>query len=461
MSCKQSSVIILTAGKGSRMLSDIPKVMHKIGGKCMLQHLIDTAAKVGVQSIYIVYHDNDDHTLMHMIDTDKYKGSVHWILQRELLGTGHAVLQALSIISNDEEIFILYGDVPLVSYVTLQKLHCIKSQCDVGLLTAILTNPDGYGRIVRDRQDEIINIVEYDDIDFDNYKDIKEVNTGVLISTVGNLKCWLEKLIVRSAKNEFYLTDIISIACRMGYVIRSVQPVNIFEIIGVNSKSDLIFLEKKYQIKEAQYLLSIGVMIVDPNRFDLRGTLTCGRDVYIDINVIIEGCVSLGDRVRIGASCILKDTIIGDDVKIHPFSIVENATINYQSEVGPFARIRLGSTLQGKSYVGNFVELKNVQLGDESKAKHLTYLGDAEIGSQVNIGAGVIICNYDGTRKHHTDIGDNVFIGSNSQLIAPITIGKNAVVGAGTTVTENVLENETVISRIRQFTIFNKKELKK
>lgn len=460
---KQCSAIILAAGKGSRMLSDTPKVMHKIGGKYMLQHLVDTILKIGIQSIYIVYHDNDYSIMQKIISIASYKVSLHWILQRELLGTGHAVRQVLSVVNNnEEEIFILNGDVPLVSCATLQKLHFIKSQCDVGLLTAMLTNPAGYGRVIRNKQGKIINIIEDDDdITCDDYQEIREVNTGILISTVGDLKCWLEKLIIHSVKNEFYLTDIVNIAHRMGCIICDTKPIDTFEIIGINSKSDLVYLDRKYQIKQAQYLLSTGVMISDPYRFDLRGTLICGKDVFIDINVIIEGHVSLGNRVKIGANCLLKDITVGDDVVIYPFSIIENTIIYCKSEIGPFARLRLSTILKEKSCVGNFVELKNVQLGNRSKVKHLSYLGDAEIGSQVNIGAGVIICNYDGEQKHHTDIRDNVFIGSNSQLVAPLTIEKNAIIGAGTTVTQDVLENETVISRIRQFSIVNRKRLKK
>lgn len=458
---KKFSAIILAAGQGSRMLSDIPKVMHKIGGKYMLQHLIDTVVKIGIRFVYIVY-DGNNYNIMQMINTDLYRISVRWILQQKLLGTGYAVQQALSVINDDnEEILVLYGDVPLVSYETLQELYLVKSKCDISLLTATLANPIGYGRIIRNETGSIINIIEDDDIICNDYKEIREINAGILISMAGDLRCWLKELIVHSVKNEFYLTDIVNIAYNMGRVIHSVQPVDTFEIMGVNCKADLVYLDKKYQKKQAQYLLSIGVMIIDPNRFDLRGVLVCGRDVCIDVNVIIEGDVSLGNRVQIGANCILKNVIVRDDVVIYPFSIVENAIINLQSKVGPFARLRSGVELKEKSNVGNFVELKNIQLGNNSKVKHLSYLGDAEIGSQVNIGAGTIICNYDGIEKHRTNIGDNVFIGADSQLVAPLTIEKNAIVGAGTTVTQNVSENETVISRIRQFSILNKKCFKK
>lgn len=455
------SVIILAAGNGSRMLSDIPKVMHKIGGKSMLQHLIDTVVKIGVRCIYVVYNSNCNF-IKKAINFDVYKTPICWILQKELLGTGHAIQQTLFAINNDkEEVLILYGDVPLISYKTLQNLYLNKLQCDISLLTAILANPMGYGRVIRNTEGSIINIIEDNDIIYDKDKRIKEVNTGIFIAVVKDLRCWLKKLIVHIEKNEFYLTDIINIAYHMGYIISAIQPINTFEIMGVNDKADLVRLDKIYQKNQAQYLLSMGVIISDLSRFDIRGTLICGKDVFIDINVIIEGHVVLGDKVNIGASCILRDSIVEDNVIIYPFSIIENAMINNQSEVGPFARLRPGTELKEKSRVGNFVELKNTRLGDSSKVSHLSYLGDTEIGSQVNIGAGTIFCNYDGLKKNRTRVGDNVFIGSGSQLVAPLTIGKNAVIGAGTTVTQDVLENETVISRIRQFSILNTKHLKK
>lgn len=464
MLLKKFSVVILAAGKGSRMLSDVPKVMHKIGGKYMLQHLIDTVVKVrGVRSVYIVCNDNFS-IIRDNINIDVcHHIFVHWVLQKELLGTGNALQTALSLIHDDkEEILVLYGDVPLISCETLQKLYLVKSECDISLLTAVLDNPVGYGRIIRHKKGNITSIIEDDMIvhHSSDYETIKEVSTGIFVALSGHLKCWLKTLIIHNLRNEFYLTDIVSIAYRTGYSIQAIQPViDIFEILGVNNKSDLIYLDRKYQERQAQYLLSMGVMILDPNRFDLRGTLICGKDVCIDINVVIEGHVSLGDRVRIESSCILRDTIMGNDVIIHPFSIIENAKVRDYSIVGPFARLRENVALEERSCIGNFVELKNVRLGKCSKVKHLSYLGDADIGSQVNIGAGTIICNYDGVNKHYTNIKDNVCVGADSQLLAPLNIGKNAIVGAGTTVTKDVSDGDTVISRIRQFSILkqNKK----
>ncbi|URJ23215.1 bifunctional UDP-N-acetylglucosamine diphosphorylase/glucosamine-1-phosphate N-acetyltransferase GlmU [Blochmannia endosymbiont of Camponotus sp. C-003] len=460
MSYIDFSAIILAAGRGNRMLSDIPKVLHQIGGKFMLQHLIDSVIKVGVKSIYVVYGYKGE-MIKKKINADQYKIPVYWILQNELIGTGDAVRRVLPIFGDREEILVLYGDVPFVSYQTLRQLHAIKSQCDISMLTATLPNPKGYGRIIRNQEGNVVDIIEHNDIINDDHNKIKEVNTGIFIAISGHLKHWLSALTAHKLNNEFYLTDIVKIAHQSGYIIHTMCPADLFEIMGVNSKLDLVDLDKQYQQRKIQCFLLSGLMIADPNRFNLRGNLVHGKDVYIDINVIIEGHVSLGNRVKIGASCILKDTVVEDDVEIYPFSIIENTKISLQSKVGPFVRLRPGTELKKKSHVGNFVEIKNTQLGEKSKVKHLSYLGDANIGDQVNIGAGTIICNYDSIKKHHTIIGDDVFIGADSQLIAPITIGKNATIGAGTTVTRDVPPGETIISRIRQFSILNWKKRSK
>lgn len=458
---KKFNVIILAAGQGNRMLSNIPKVMHKIAGKSMLQHLIDSLNQItNIQSIYIVYNFNKS-IFKNTIHLNKQKVPIYWVLQNTPKGTGHAIQKALYMIKNNEsEVLILYGDVPFVSCNTIKKLKSIKSQCDIGLLTAQIYNPYGYGRIIRNLQGKVTNIIEHNDITNNSYKKIKEINSGVFITLVKFLKNWLQKLTYKTAKNELYLTDIINIAYQQGYLIRTIHPIDTFEITGINNKLDLIRSEKKYQLKQAQKLLKSGVLISDPNRFDLRGTLIFGKDVYIDINVIIEGNVSLGNRVKIGSNCILNNVTIGDDVTIYPFSIIEHSKINFKSKIGPFARLRPGTQLEKHACIGNFVELKNTRLGIQSKVKHLSYLGDADIGSKVNIGAGTITCNYDGINKHNTYIKNNVFIGADSQLIAPITIGKYAFIGAGTTVTQNVAEKETIISRVRQFSIVRKKKIK-
>lgn len=451
------NVIILAAGKSSRMLSDIPKVMYQIAGKFMLQHLIDSISQFDVHAIYVVYSYSSEK-LTKVVFFNKKKIPIYWVLQDIPKGTGHAIQKVLPMIQQDDsEVLVLYGDVPLISYETLKQLRYTKSWCDVSLLTANVKDPEGLGRVIRNQHGNVVSIIEDSDIVNINHKKIKEINSGIFITIVKYLKLFLRKITYKDSRKELYLTDIIEIAYQDNYKICTVHPNDSFEIIGINNKLDLIKAERIFQIEQAKNLLKLGVIISDPNRFDLRGTLVYGTDVFIDINVIIEGHVSLGSRVRIGAHCILKNVVIGNDVTIYPFSIIENSEINSKSKVGPFARLRPGTQLKENTHIGNFVELKNTQLGTESKVNHLSYLGDANVGSRVNVGAGTIVCNYDGTEKHHTNIQDNVFIGADSQLIAPLTIGKNSIIGAGTTVTADVLEGETIISRIRQFPILNKK----
>lgn len=457
MSSYHFTVIILTAGNSSRMLSDVPKVMHQIAGKSMIQHLIDSIIQIGVQSIYIVYGYNNKQLTKIVSLNSKINIPIYWVLQDIPKGTGHAVQKVLPMIADNSEILILYGDVPLISYKTLKQLKYLKSQCDLSLLTASVTNPTGYGRIIRNNHGNVVRIIEDSDIINADHQKIKEINSGIFITIAKYLKNWLNNITYKNSKKELYLTDIISLAYQDNCKIQTMQPINLFEIIGINNKLDLIQAERIFQQEQAKNLLKLGVIISDPNRFDLRGTLVYGKDVYIDINVIIEGYVSLGNRVKIGAHCVLKNVTIDNDVIIYPFSIIENSKISINSKIGPFSRLRPGTRLQEKTSVGNFVELKNTRLGKQSKVNHLSYLGDSDIGSGVNIGAGTIICNYDGIKKNHTYIGDNAFIGSDSQLIAPITIGKNAIIGAGTTVTSDVAEGETVISRIRQFPISSKR----
>lgn len=458
MSYINFNIIILAAGQSKRMLSDTPKIMHQIAGRSMIQHLIDSIIHINnVKSIYIVYNHNSKK-LFETINLKNSNIPIYSVLQKIPKGTGHAIQTVLPMINdNDSEILILYGDVPLVSYNTLKKLICTKSQCDISLLTAKVIKPDGYGRVVRNQYGDVVDIIEDSEIIHQHHKMIKEINSGIFIAVTKHLKNWIQQITYNNSNNELYLTDIIRVAHQNNYKIKTIYPQNTFEIIGINNKLDLIHAERVFQIEQAKKLLKSGVIISDPTRFDLRGTLICGKDVYIDINVIIEGHVSLGDRVNIGPHCILKNTVIDNDVIIHPFSIIENSKINSKSNIGPFARLRPHTLLQEQTCVGNFVELKNTKLGKKSKVNHLTYLGDANIGSKVNIGAGTIICNYDGVKKHPTHIEDNAFIGANSQLIAPLKIGKNAIIGAGTTVTTNVAAGEKIISRIRQFSILNKK----
>lgn len=443
MSNSSLSVVILAAGKGTRMYSDLPKVLHPLAGKPMVQHVIDTALKLGAQNVHLVYGHGGDLLKEKLSDQP-----LNWVLQAEQLGTGHAMQQAAPDFSDDEDVLMLYGDVPLISGETLQRLLAAKPQGGIGLLTVKLANPTGYGRIVREN-DNVVGIVEHKDATAEQHK-INEINTGILVASGRDLKRWLGKLNNNNAQGEYYITDIIALAHQEGHRIEAVHPDRLSEVEGVNNRLQLSALEREYQSEQAQKLLLAGVMLLDPARFDLRGELIHGRDISIDTNVIIEGTVKLGDRVRIGTGCVLKDCVIGDDCEISPYTVIENATLATECTVGPFARLRPGADLAEKAHVGNFVEMKKARLGKGSKAGHLSYLGDAEIGDNVNIGAGTITCNYDGANKFKTIIGDDVFVGSDTQLVAPVTIGNGVTIAAGTTVTKNVAEKELVLSRVKQ-----------
>ena len=443
MSNSSLSVVILAAGKGTRMYSDLPKVLHPLAGKPMVQHVIDTALKLGAQNVHLVYGHGGDLLKEKLSDQP-----LNWVLQAEQLGTGHAMQQAAPHFSDDEDVLMLYGDVPLISGETLQRLLAAKPQGGIGLLTVKLANPTGYGRIVREN-DNVVGIVEHKDATAEQHK-INEINTGILVASGRDLKRWLGKLNNNNAQGEYYITDIIALAHQEGHRIEAVHPDRLSEVEGVNNRLQLSALEREYQSEQAQKLLLAGVMLLDPARFDLRGELIHGRDISIDTNVIIEGTVKLGDRVRIGTGCVLKDCVIGDDCEISPYTVIENSTLATECTVGPFARLRPGADLAEKAHVGNFVEMKKARLGKGSKAGHLSYLGDAEIGDNVNIGAGTITCNYDGANKFKTIIGDDVFVGSDTQLVAPVTIGNGVTIAAGTTVTKNAAEKEVALSRVKQ-----------
>ena len=408
------SVVILAAGKGTRMYSDLPKVLHTLAGKAMVQHVIDAANELGAAHVHLVYGHGGDLLKQALKDDN-----LNWVLQAEQLGTGHAMQQAAPFFADDEDILMLYGDVPLISVETLQRLRDAKPQGGIGLLTVKLDDPTGYGRITRENG-KVTGIVEHKDAT-DEQRQIQEINT-----------------------------DIIALAYQEGREIVAVHPQRLSEVEGVNNRLQLSRLERVYQSEQAEKLLLAGVMLRDPARFDLRGTLTHGRDVEIDTNVIIEGNVTLGHRVKIGTGCVIKNSVIGDDCEISPYTVVEDANLAAACTIGPFARLRPGAELLEGAHVGNFVEMKKARLGKGSKAGHLTYLGDAEIGDNVNIGAGTITCNYDGANKFKTIIGDDVFVGSDTQLVAPVTVGKGATIAAGTTVTRNVGENALAISRVPQ-----------
>ncbi|PNH88112.1 bifunctional UDP-N-acetylglucosamine diphosphorylase/glucosamine-1-phosphate N-acetyltransferase GlmU [Vibrio diazotrophicus] len=437
------SAVILAAGKGTRMNSNMPKVLHSLAGKPMVKHVIDTCNSLGAQNIHLVYGHGGDQ-MQHALTEEK----VNWVLQAEQLGTGHAVDQASAQFQDDEKILVLYGDVPLISEETLESLLDAQPNDGIALLTVVLKNPTGYGRIVR-KNGPVVAIVEQKDAT-EEQKLIKEINTGVMVATGRDLKRWLSGLNNNNAQGEYYLTDVIAAAHEEGRAVEAVHPVSSIEVEGVNDRIQLARLERAFQARQASKLLEQGVMLRDPARFDLRGELQCGMDVEIDVNVIIEGTVSIGDNVVIGAGCILKDCEIDDNTVIRPYSVIEGASVGEDCTVGPFTRLRPGADLRNDAHVGNFVEVKNARIGEGSKANHLTYIGDAEIGQRVNVGAGVITCNYDGVNKHKTIIGDDVFVGSDCQLVAPVTIANGATIGAGTTLTKDVAEGELVITRAKE-----------
>ncbi|WP_447877837.1 bifunctional UDP-N-acetylglucosamine diphosphorylase/glucosamine-1-phosphate N-acetyltransferase GlmU [Serratia fonticola] len=443
MSNSAMSVVILAAGKGTRMYSDLPKVLHPLAGKPMVQHVIDAAMKLGAKNVHLVYGHGGE-----LLKSTLHNDALNWVLQAEQLGTGHAMQQAAPHFADDEDVLMLYGDVPLIAVETLKRLLAVKPQGGIGLLTVKLQDPSGYGRIVRENGN-IVGIVEHKDAS-DQQRQINEINTGILVANGNDLKRWLGKLNNNNAQGEFYITDIIALAHAEGNKIEAVHPARLSEVEGVNNRLQLSQLERVYQAEQAEKLLLAGVMLLDPARFDLRGVLEHGRDISIDANVIIEGMVKLGNRVKIGAGCILRDCVIGDDCEISPYSVLEDAQLEAACTVGPFARLRPGAELAEGAHVGNFVEIKKARLGKGSKAGHLSYLGDAEIGDDVNIGAGTITCNYDGANKHKTIIGDGVFVGSDTQLVAPVTVGKGVTIAAGTTVTRDIADNELVLSRVKQ-----------
>jgi bifunctional UDP-N-acetylglucosamine pyrophosphorylase/glucosamine-1-phosphate N-acetyltransferase len=437
------NVVILAAGKGTRMRSDLPKVLHPIAHKSMVQHVIDTANSLGSQAIQLVYGYGAE-----MLKARLGELQVNWILQAEQLGTGHAVAQANPNINDDDTVLILYGDVPLIQQSTLNALLDARTQDGMAILTVNLPNPSGYGRIVR-VDGKVVGIIEQKDANEEQLQ-ITEVNTGIMAVPGKQLKAWLSRLSNSNAQSEYYLTDIVAMAHEDGIAIATAQPASAIEVEGANNRVQLAQLERAYQARAAEKLMLEGANLRDPARLDIRGEVTVGMDVMIDINVIFQGKVVLGNNVTIGAGAILIDCEIADNAEIKPYSIIEGAKLGQAASAGPFARLRPGAELMKDAHVGNFVEIKKSVLGVGSKAGHLAYIGDAKIGAGVNIGAGTITCNYDGVNKHLTVIEDGVFVGSDTQLVAPVTIGKGATLGAGSTITKDVAENELVITRVKQ-----------
>lgn len=437
------SVVILAAGKGTRMKSNLPKVLHPVAHKSMVQHVIDAAKVLNSEQITLVYgHGGEQmqHALSH--------NDLNWALQAEQLGTGHAVQVATPFVNDNDTVLILYGDVPLIQTDTLQKLLDVKPEQGIALLTVHLTNPMGYGRIIRDNG-QVVGIVEQKDANPEQLA-INEVNTGIMAVNGGLLKSWLSKLSNNNAQGEYYLTDIIAMAHQDGFAISTAHPHNAMEVEGANNRIQLAGLEREYQRLATESLMLAGATLRDPARVDIRGEVRVGEDVHIDVNVIFEGNVTLGNGVHIGPNCVLKDCQIGDNTVIEANSLVDQANVAEQAQIGPFARLRPGSVIMRKGKVGNFVEMKKSTLGEGSKANHFSYLGDAEVGAGVNIGAGVITANYDGVNKFKTEIQDNAFIGTNSTLVAPVTISANGFVAAGSTITKDVEQDGLAIARGKQ-----------
>ncbi|WP_427983244.1 bifunctional UDP-N-acetylglucosamine diphosphorylase/glucosamine-1-phosphate N-acetyltransferase GlmU [Agarivorans sp.] len=440
------SVVILAAGKGTRMRSALPKVLHKLADKPMVQHVIDTAKKLQPEAIHLIYGHGGE-----LIQQQIQDPSLNWVEQAEQLGTGHAMQQAAPHFAANQPVVMLYGDTPLISQQTIQRLLEALPEKGIALLTVNQDDPTGYGRIVRENG-SVTAIVEHKDATEEQLA-IREVNTGVLVANSDDLNRWLAQLTNDNAQGEYYVTDIIEMAVQEGNLVTAVQPDSIVEVQGVNDRVQLNGLERAYQKGQAEELLRQGVSLADANRFDLRGELSVGSDCFIDINVLIKGKVTLGNNVTIEANVILIDCDIADNVTIKANSIVEQASLAKDASAGPFARLRPGAKLEQDAHVGNFVEMKKSTLGKGSKAGHLTYLGDTTVGEYVNIGAGTITCNYDGVNKFQTIIEDGAFIGSDTQLVAPVTVGKNATVGAGSTITSNVEPEVLAISRTRQRSI--------
>lgn len=432
--------IILAAGQGTRMRARLPKVLHRLAGVPLLERVIQTAIAVSNKPPIIIYgHEGAQlrQALAHYNAT--------WVEQTQQLGTGHAVQQALPHINDHDKVLVLCGDVPLISVATLKKLIDVTPINTLGMLTATLAQPTGYGRIKRDAKNKVIGIVEEKEAS-EAERAITEINPGIYLVPATLLKKWLPALKNTNAQKEYYLTDVIAQAAQEKIVIQTEQPAMAEEVLGVNDRVQLAQLERFQQQKLAEKLMREGVTIIDPARIDIRGEVVVAQDVTLDVNVILEGDVSIGEGSTIGANCILRDVKVGERVEIKPNSVIEGATIGAESVIGPFARIRPGTVLSIKTHVGNFVEVKNSSVGEGSKINHLSYVGDSEVGKQVNVGAGTITCNYDGTNKHKTIIKDRVHIGSDTQLVAPVTVGEGATIGAGSTITKDVPPNDLTLS---------------
>lgn len=442
-------VIILAAGEGTRMNSALPKVLHPVGGQPMLAHVLDRAAELEPAAIHVVV--NPDRPEVQELRSEAPPAPLHWVPQTERLGTGHAVMQAMPAIPDEADVLVLYGDTPLLDGADLAALREAHASA-LTLLTMKPANPAGYGRIVRDLADGVARIVEERDAD-EATRAIGEVNTGIVLAGAARLRGWLERLDTDNTQGEYYLTDIVAMAHGDGVKVGSVVAEDASRLEGANDRVQLAGLEARFRRLEAERLMLAGVTVRDPLRLDVRGRVSVGRDVVLDVNVVLEGEVSLGDGVTVGPGCVIRDSRLAPGTRVHPHSMLEGVTTRGPCDIGPFARLRPGTDLAAGTRIGNFVETKNAVLGEGSKASHLSYLGDSAIGERVNIGAGTITCNYDGANKHRTVIGDGAFIGSDTQLVAPVTIGEGATIGAGSTISRDAPAGQLTVSRARQTTI--------
>ena len=440
------NIVILAAGQGKRMHSNLPKVLHPIAGKALVSHVIDTARSLSPQTLCLVYGHGGD-----AVRTTLAAPDLAWALQEPQLGTGHAVQQALPHLKGDGTTLVLYGDVPLIQAETLKRL-LQAAQDALAILTVELDDPSGYGRIVRNAKGEVVRIVEQKDSTPEE-RAVREINTGIMALPTARLGEWLGRLSNNNAQKEYYLTDIVSMAVADGLPIHTANPKHAWEVLGVNSKVQLAELERIAQRNTAEQLMESGVRLADPARFDVRGELVCGRDVFIDVNCVFEGKVVLDEAVEVGPNCVIRNARIGAGTRLAAFTHIEDAVVGPDGRIGPFARLRPGTELAEDVHVGNFVEIKKSTISAHSKANHLAYIGDATIGSRVNVGAGTITCNYDGANKFQTIIEDDAFIGSDTQLVAPVKVGRGATLGAGTTLTKDAPADTLTISRAKQLSI--------
>ncbi len=440
-------VVILAAGMGKRMRSDLPKVLHPLAGRPMLAHVVAAATRIGAAHTVVVYGHGGDKVRAALADQD-----CAWVEQAQQLGTGHAVLQALPLVQAMDRVLVLYGDVPLVDPDTLNRLIEASQDSGLGILTALMDDPTGYGRIIRDATGRILRNVEQKDATPEELA-VREANTGFLVADRARLDGWLKGLTNANAQGEYYLTDVIGMAVAEGERVASAHPVTLEEVLGVNDRVQLAALERFHQNRLAETLMRNGATLADPARIDIRGRLTTGRDLFIDVNLICEGDVTLGDGVRIGPNCLIRDSIIEDGVHVFANCVIEEAQVGSGARIGPYARLRPQARLAPDTHIGNFVEIKKANVGKGSKVNHLTYIGDTDIGAGVNVGAGTITCNYDGANKFRTVIGDGAFIGSNASLVAPVTIGAGATIGAGSVINRDAPPGELTVTRARQTTI--------